>query len=188
VSGRCRCRSASEGASGCVCRSRRRATHLDEPDQDARALKHIVSSGIIIHERRDPPIRVDLEVLWVLLLLVGEAEAGEVVRQRAVLEVGIGQAELLEEDGGLVPVGSARGVEVQLGRCGRAGRGLGELGRRQRHGADGAGGEETEAGSSGGGRGLVRECPGAKEVEETYGAGEAAGVGEGNRHGIDKRL
>jgi hypothetical protein len=25
-------------------------------------------------------------------------------------------------------------------------------------------------------------------VEETDGAGEAAGVGEGNRHGIDKRL
>jgi hypothetical protein len=135
-----------------------------------------VSSGIIIHERWDPPIRVDLEILWVFLVLVGKAEAVKVIRQGTVLEVGVRQPELLEEHGGLVPVRSAGGVEVQLGRCGRAGCGLGELRSGKRHAADEAGGEETERGW---GRGLAREweweweCPGAKEVEETYGAGGA---------------
>lgn len=104
--------------------------------QDRAALKHaqrlpFAGAGEAgIRERRDAAVWVDLEEPRLLLLVGGEVEFRDVV----------GEAELLEEDGGLDAVGGLLGVEVEGG----FGRHCGGGGVEGSGGSDGSG-EEGEA-------------------------------------------
>ena len=107
---------------------------LDQPDEDAGTLEHIVSlasSGIldiVIHKSRNSSIRVHFEEFRGFLLLLVELDIDKIVRQLSILRVCFPQ--FLEESVNFESVWCALGKKVEFGFTiiGEFGVRLGEFG------------------------------------------------------------
>lgn len=87
--------------------SRHRLTILlCEPEENVGAFKDVEASRVVIYNCWDATVGVDLEILWVLLLLLRKVEQVDIVAELCLCELGIGRTKLLESNARFVAVGS----------------------------------------------------------------------------------